>query len=611
MSRLPFLLPLFALAAFQALAQERLEVSPYVETATKPWTSLDLNNDPGSFQFAIVSDNAGGPRQGIFAEAMLKLNLLQPEFVMGVGDMIEGYEDLRGDLELQWDRFLEDVAPLEMPFFFVPGNHDVGRPLWAEVYKARFGADYYHFLYKDVLFLILNTNDNPEKGTGIGEVQVAYAKKVLADFPDVRWTLVFQHKPLWNDKGAMGWPEIEAALAGRKATAFAGHTHRYLSQERDGISYLTLGTTGGGNPLRGVAYGEFDHVVWVTFKEEEGPRVANLLLDGILDKDLRTEASTKAFGLFSADQAVRATPILQEEPTFTEGVSQITVKNPSTRPLRFKALFEVAEGVAVSPGSLAFEVAPESEKQVDLKVQAAGPTAIEKTQPVVMHWQGFYDNLENNPSQEVGGEFRIPIEAPFKLPVLEKSPNVDGDLGEWEELPFVVDQPGEIYFNTPAWKGPGDGSFRFAVGRDEENLYVAISASDDQRCFEGWKYWEDFAMISVDARASATEEIKGKVFNLSHGPRLSEEQAAEYEESEKPEGFARASRETENGFTTEFSIPLDYLKQAQGGDWSRVRLNVSISDFDTGDQREGVTILNWRPRWDGSRRYAESGVFVK
>ena len=51
-----------------------------------PWNHLNLNNDPDNFQFAIVTDRTGGHRPGVFEDAVHKLNLLQPEFVMSVGD---------------------------------------------------------------------------------------------------------------------------------------------------------------------------------------------------------------------------------------------------------------------------------------------------------------------------------------------------------------------------------------------------------------------------------------------------------------------------------------------------------------------------------------------
>ena len=42
--------------------------------------------------------------------------------------------------------------------------------------------------------------------------------------------------------------------------------------------------------LRGARFGEIDHVVWVTMRDD-GPRIANLLLEGVHGKNLRTEHS--------------------------------------------------------------------------------------------------------------------------------------------------------------------------------------------------------------------------------------------------------------------------------------------------------------------------------
>ncbi len=104
----------------------------------------------------------------------------------------------------------------------------------------------------------------------------------------MHWTIVALHKPIWTgdvEKNRFG--EIEKALAGRKYTVFAGHVHRYQRFIRNGMNYYQLATTGGGSRLRGVRYGEFDHIVWVTMKKN-GPVLANVMLDGILPEDLKT-----------------------------------------------------------------------------------------------------------------------------------------------------------------------------------------------------------------------------------------------------------------------------------------------------------------------------------
>ncbi|MCS7045656.1 MAG: hypothetical protein NZO58_04805, partial [Gemmataceae bacterium] len=49
-----------------------------------PATHFRWNEAEGDFQFAFVSDRTGGHRANVFAQAVHKLNLLQPAFVVSV-----------------------------------------------------------------------------------------------------------------------------------------------------------------------------------------------------------------------------------------------------------------------------------------------------------------------------------------------------------------------------------------------------------------------------------------------------------------------------------------------------------------------------------------------
>src|SRR5262249_30801782 len=131
-------------------------------------------------------------------------------------------------------------------------------------------------------------------GFHLGKEQIEYAKDVLANNKGVRWTIVSLHKPVWTRTNVekTGWLDVEKALADRPYTVFCGHVHRYQKVVRNGRSYYQLATTGGGSKLRGVAYGEFDHITWVTMKKT-GPVIVNLLLDAILPEDLREFDSTE------------------------------------------------------------------------------------------------------------------------------------------------------------------------------------------------------------------------------------------------------------------------------------------------------------------------------
>src|SRR5262249_10357176 len=97
--------------------------------ARNPWNHLKVNNKPDTFRFAIVTDRTGGVRPGVFERAVEQLNWLQPEFVVCVGDLIQGGTQDTQKVERQWREFDGFVGKLEMPFFYLPGNHDISNPV--------------------------------------------------------------------------------------------------------------------------------------------------------------------------------------------------------------------------------------------------------------------------------------------------------------------------------------------------------------------------------------------------------------------------------------------------------------------------------------------------
>lgn len=82
------------------------------------------------------------------------------------------------------------------------------------------------------------------------------------------------------DQDPGNFAKIEALLADRPYTVFAAHTHMYDYTERNGREYITTACTGAMNMPR---LGAIDHLVWVTVTDR-GPKIANLLMNGILDK---------------------------------------------------------------------------------------------------------------------------------------------------------------------------------------------------------------------------------------------------------------------------------------------------------------------------------------
>jgi len=290
----------------------------------KPWTSENFKNNPKNFQFVIIGDRTGGANpEGTFALAMDQINLLQPEFVINVGDLIEGYPEDRADLNNMWDEADGLLNKLEMPFFRTIGNHDVSTPETKEVWTERYGADYYNFLYQDVLFMVLNTEDgsrpeppenikedlkkynrlkveDPEaanklleefmtseavvaalgKPVEFPEKQMEWIKKTLEENKNVRWTLLFMHEPCWENPSE-SFKSIQAMLKNRAHTMFAGHLHYYDYDNIDGVEYITMGSAGASFHHEGP--GNVDHIMWVTMTND-GPQMGNIALKGLFDR---------------------------------------------------------------------------------------------------------------------------------------------------------------------------------------------------------------------------------------------------------------------------------------------------------------------------------------
>lgn len=247
-----------------------------------PVTNLPFNDDTSILQFAIISDLWGGYRPGVFEDAINKLEFLQPQFVMSVGDLIDGATYDSALVDKQWTDFNKLVNNLSMPFFYVPGNHDIANP-WMEMeWKRRFGQPYYYFIHKNVLFLCINTEDGGF--SGINAEQIEYFIKAIKDNPVVRWTFIFMHRPVWLGITGEeeGYEKIEAVLMGNNYTVFSGHLHTHLSLEKYGNKHIVLGSTGGGSDLRGEEFGEFDHITWVTLNAEGTPKIINLKLNEIV-----------------------------------------------------------------------------------------------------------------------------------------------------------------------------------------------------------------------------------------------------------------------------------------------------------------------------------------
>ncbi len=449
----------------------------------KPWTDKPVIDDPERFQIAIVTDRTGAHRPGIWMEAVSKLNMLRPAFVMSVGDLVEGFTEDRAEALRQWREFTGFVDRLDMRFFFVAGNHDLSNDLLDSLWRERFGPTWYSFMYKRVHFLCLCSEDPVLR---IGEEQLEFIRADLAAHADARHTLVFLHRPLWTNAerdlaegrgDTTNWKRVEALLADRPHTVFSGHIHHYVQYRRNGgRKYYALATTGGGSQLRGEPYGEFDHVTWLTM-EADGPQVVNLTLAGILPADVVTEEESVRFRDFLARTVVEVAPVFVEHAEgFTAGDLHVRLTNDSAEPVTLEGDFEglPLRGLHVDPEDVRLSAAAGGSAARSVRVRFGETIDFDRFAGTV-----FRARLRTPGPDGLFAERLVPvvIDRRHSCPLLARHPTVADPA--WGAVSQATDAAPVVLGDAASWTGPGDGSFAFTTGHDEDWFVIDAKVADE------------------------------------------------------------------------------------------------------------------------------------
>lgn len=174
------------------------------ETASEVHTFT--TDDGADFSFAYVADPQIGAGGNSITDSEGWANTLSIvdeneifsdiSFMLSAGDQVNTASD-----ENQYDLYLEHEALLDLPVATVIGNHDSGSDAYNEHFNVAnesteygttdAGGDYY-FVYNNVLFMVLNSNDQSTAE------HKAFMEAAIAANPDVSWKIVTFHHSLYT-----------------------------------------------------------------------------------------------------------------------------------------------------------------------------------------------------------------------------------------------------------------------------------------------------------------------------------------------------------------------------------------------------------------------------
>jgi 3',5'-cyclic-AMP phosphodiesterase len=196
------------------------------------------------FHFVILGDRTGGAVPGVYEEAWRETDRDRPDFVISVGDTIEGGDDLTVDAE--WQQIVHMLAPYRRyRLFLTPGNHDVWSVASAQAFEKYSKRPlHYSFDYRQAHFTVLDNS----RSDNMPAEELAYLQKDLQIHQKQPVKFIISHRPSWILQVVLGNPDFPLHRVAKHygvKYVIAGHVHEMLHFEVDGITYLSIASSGG------------------------------------------------------------------------------------------------------------------------------------------------------------------------------------------------------------------------------------------------------------------------------------------------------------------------------------------------------------------------------
>lgn len=237
--------------------------APAEKRVEDPVVTTTGGTDQDPLRVAVMSDAqfvARDPNSGAVEgarDALREIVAAKPDALVINGDFVD--EASTADFDLARDILDEELAGVDFPWYYVPGNHEVmGGPI--SNFTKEFGATNHDFKIKNTRFITLNTSTG-KLADSFSQIRNLRTQldEAAAD-PRVTGVVVFQHHPV-NDplptKGSQLTDRKEAELLedwltgfradSGKSIAFVGsHVGVFHAETVDGVPHLVNGNSGKG-----------------------------------------------------------------------------------------------------------------------------------------------------------------------------------------------------------------------------------------------------------------------------------------------------------------------------------------------------------------------------
>jgi hypothetical protein len=429
-----------------------------------PLSAANLD-DMTPVRIAVIGDRTGGHVPGIYEEVVDEVARLRPDFVMTVGDMIEGYTEDSTELAEQWQEYRYIISPLVAPIHFTPGNHELYSDLAEAAYRENVGRTYYSFNFDKVHVIVLDVS-RWESAAELPPDQITWLERDLKTYKNSAYTLVFMHKPFWWETIVHNQPDTLHTLFKKYGVdaVFSGHYHQYFSVDYQGVKYTCLGSSGGSmdDDFGNLGY----HFLYVTL-DKRGIHIAPIKMGSVKPWDVMTIVDRKVYEALRNKGLTFTRPIpVTDDLKISTSTVQFTVDNSvGNYPVMDTMRWICPTDVHFNPRSLEIYVPAHETRTYTISLSCKHATF----PPPVAELKFRYGKDHVMVAREA-----LPLARVASCVRAAAVPTIDGLLSE-----VIWKDPETRYFDPTGKKSevePTEVYFAY----DNENLYLAARCQESQ-----------------------------------------------------------------------------------------------------------------------------------
>jgi hypothetical protein len=423
-------------------------------------------------RFVVLGARTSNPVEGIFSDIIDEISLLNPDFVINVGNLIDAQAGDSNHIHGQWTDVMNTMAILNCTRYFVPGGNDVNDEVTRAIFEKATGCRrYYSFDKRNCHFIVLDNSMTawtslPEADT----VQYAWLVRDLEKHKDAGHTFIFLNTPFYLTALSSGQASafVELCLKYRIRTVFNGGLGSYMYLNEDGIDYIAVGSSGAAMVDNDAGKGNFFHFLYVTVKADDYD-VAVVKHGSVFYRNVFTDSDYYSVQRAQQEVVSFSGSMVREGEKNISSRCRMTVNNVSADSIKASLVWDYDSTLyRIDPATIQLALGAEEKEVFEIEVRISDGSQLYPLPRCALEYPFTFGKVCTLNSL-------LSLKRVKTVERVDIRPDIDGDLKDaaWQRLMPIT------YLGDDVGRVSSMENTDLYLGHDREDVYVGV------RCSEG------------------------------------------------------------------------------------------------------------------------------